>query len=94
MVTGASAGPKVKSAELTGGKYESELGARVGSATIAEQLFVYACESNVGVKTGTIGNVGEMPVSDDAHAPRTKSVVIDKNKIIKIRFIMMKYVFL
>ena len=87
MVTGASAGPKEKSASLTGGKSDAELGVEVGSALMTEQLI-----SGVGVSrmTGcsmmTVG-VGGVSVLD-AQAVRMKRLVMEMDKIKKIRFIM------
>jgi hypothetical protein len=76
MVTGASLGPKEKSIPLTGGKYDSVLGADVGSALIAEQL---TADVGVSAMTGFTSTGGEVGVACWAQALRMKRALI-KNK--------------
>ena len=80
MVTGAFAGPNEKSAPLTGGKSDSELGADVGSAVIAEQLMEEVGVSiMIGFSTTPVG-VGEIAVPDE-QALNRKVPAMKKNEI-------------
>lgn len=86
MVAGASAGPKEKSAPLTGGNIEGmEFASEVGCAKVVEQLI-----SGVGVSgmimgcSTTVVGIG-VDSTFEAHALRIKMTAND-NKIKKIRF--------
>ena len=80
MVTAASFGPIAKSFSLTGGKRESELGAEVASAVIAEQLIAEVGVLTImGVVTMAVC-VGVMVLFDE-HAPSMNMLAISKNNI-------------
>lgn len=86
MVTEASAGPIEKSAALTGGKRDAELGAEVGSANIAEQPIAEVGVSiMIGFSTINAG-VGGVSVSF-AHPLSMMIPATDKKKRNGIRFI-------
>lgn len=86
MVIGASTGPMEKSAWLTGGKSDAELGAEVGSVVIEEQL-----TSEVGVSRmigcSTMGGVGVEIISDEAQALRMNKKTMDEIIIKRFRII-------
>lgn len=82
---GASLGPKEKSASLMGGKREPELGARVGSAEMTEQ--VAAGVGVFGMMVGVAVVAGVVSCVWDEHAPSIKRLANDKNEITRMRFI-------
>ena len=87
MVTGASAGPNEKSAPLTGGKRELELGAEVGSAVMTEQLIVEVGVSIMIGVSAVLVEVGVVPALEE-QALKINMPAIKKNGIHRIRFIL------
>jgi hypothetical protein len=78
MVTGASAGPKERSASLTGGNNDAEPGADVGSAEMAAQLIAGVGVSGMtGFSKTTVGVDGVSVF--DAQALSMKIVAMDNN---------------